>query len=151
MYIVFGVKKNRKESLLPFLATTSASIIGQPSSLSWEDTVLFPEAIPPVSPTRNMLKENNRHALIKVQSYKLQIVSSLLTQGSQCIRAAGGLVVRELSLKRCGFWCCPPQLHKVRSSNPSIASGITDVPLINIPIYPCWAPTASWVKCRRVK
>lgn len=42
----------------PFLATTSASIIGHPSSRSMEDTVLFPEEIPPVSPTRNILRQH---------------------------------------------------------------------------------------------
>lgn len=30
--------------------------MGQPSSRSMEDTVLFPEEIPPVSPTRNIFK-----------------------------------------------------------------------------------------------
>lgn len=42
----------------PFLATTSASIIGHPSSRSMEDTALFPEEIPPVSPTRNILEQH---------------------------------------------------------------------------------------------
>lgn len=48
-------KRQRGDIHQPFLATTSASMMGQPSSLSMEDTELFPEAMPPVSPTRNIL------------------------------------------------------------------------------------------------
>lgn len=48
-----------RDSHLPFLATTSASIMGHPSSRSIEDTVLFPEAMPPVSPTRYIFKQTN--------------------------------------------------------------------------------------------
>ena len=39
----------------PLLATRSASMMGQPSSRSMAETVLFPEEMPPVSPTRNMI------------------------------------------------------------------------------------------------
>lgn len=39
----------------PSLAITSASITAQPSSRSTATTVLFPDAIPPESPTRNIV------------------------------------------------------------------------------------------------
>ena len=39
----------------PSLAIKSASINGQPKSANMRETVLFPEAIPPVTATKNIL------------------------------------------------------------------------------------------------
>ena len=44
----------------PLLATRSASMMGQPSSRSMAETVLFPEEMPPVRPTRNMVLGSER-------------------------------------------------------------------------------------------
>ena len=44
----------RLEQLLPFLASTSASMMGHPSSTNISLTVDFPLAIPPVSPNINI-------------------------------------------------------------------------------------------------
>jgi len=45
---------------LPSLAIKSASITGQPKSANMRETVLFPEAIPPVTATRNILTKKIR-------------------------------------------------------------------------------------------
>lgn len=89
---------------LPFLATTSASIMGQPSSRSIEDTVLFPEAIPPVSPTRNILRRRHkkmnsvitliRPSLLDVINFKLFKRINDILKGLQMISTCPGIKVK---------------------------------------------------------
>ena len=57
----FFMKERVGSAYIPSLATSSASITTQPkSSFNILATVLFPEAIPPVSPTKNIARQEGR-------------------------------------------------------------------------------------------
>ena len=59
--IFFFMKERVGSAYIPSLATSSASITAQPkSSFNILATVLFPEAIPPVSPTKNIARQEGR-------------------------------------------------------------------------------------------